>query len=76
MRYIYLRIETRSLLFCAHLLARDERHLNISICLRFSVLEEGFEIWELIQCSSGARFDFSMKLATDAAEEAECHDEE
>jgi hypothetical protein len=54
----------------------NKLHLNIPIRLSFSVLEEGLEIWELIQCSSGTRFDSCMEFTIDIAEEAESHDEE
>jgi hypothetical protein len=55
----------------------NKGHLNIPITLRLSILEEGFEIWELIQRSSGTRFDSCIKLTIDTAEEATAyHDEE
>jgi hypothetical protein len=64
--------------FHSHLSAMDEFYVYIFITLRISVLEEGFEIGELVQGSAGTRFDPRMKLAIDAdvAKEAECHDEE
>ena len=56
----------------------NELYIYIFISLRFSVLEEGFEMRELVQCSAGARFDSCMKLVIDAdvAKEAACRDEE
>lgn len=62
----------------SHLSAMNELYIYIFISLRFSVLEEGFEMRELVQCSAGARFDSCMKLAIDAdvAKEAGCRDEE
>ena len=56
----------------------NELNIYIFITLRFSVLEEGFEIRELVQGSAGTRFDSCMKLAIDAdvAKEAGCRDEE